>query len=105
MDAVFALDPKYMEIDGEDSIGFRCLAQRSRLADEKDGGVVAMFPQLAAFWCKQVQAQSPWRSLEVKDFERLKQSYGVSWVVLQQSTAAGLDCTYKNDAVKLCRIP
>ena len=44
-------DPDYMQLPGEDAIGFRCLAQRSRLADTvKDGGVVSMFPPLADEW-------------------------------------------------------
>jgi len=63
VDAVFALDPDYMSIAGEDEIGFRCLAQRSRLADRnKDNGVVSMFPPLAEVWWAQVQAQTPWRN-------------------------------------------
>jgi len=31
VDAVFALDPYYMDIRGEDEVGFRCLAERSPL--------------------------------------------------------------------------
>src|ERR1700678_3360310 len=43
VDAVFALNPDYMKLDGEDEVGFRCLAERSRLADAvKDNGVVSM---------------------------------------------------------------
>jgi hypothetical protein len=106
LDTVFALDPGYMQIQGEDEIGFRCLAQRSRLADaNKDNGVVSMFPPLADEWWQQVQAQSPWKSFGTSDFERLKSSYGVSWVVVQQPGPAGLSCEYENAAVRICRIP
>jgi hypothetical protein len=106
VNAVFALDPDYMHIDGEDEIGFRCLAERSRLADRvKDDGVVSMFPQLAEVWWVQVQAQTPWRNFGLEDFSRLKKTYGVDWVVLQQPRGAGLDCTYQNRAVQVCRIP
>ena len=74
--SVFALDPEYMNIAGEDEIGFRCLAQRSHLADEvKDNGVVSMFPALAEKWWAQVQAQTPWKSFRAEDFLRLKNTY------------------------------
>jgi len=103
---VFALDPDYMRLPGEDEIGFRCLAQRSRLADVvKDGGVVSMFPPLADEWREQVQAQSPWKEFKTSDFSRLRQKYGVSWVVVQQPAVAGLNCPYSNSQVSVCRVP
>jgi len=106
VDAVFALDPDYMHIAGEDEIGFRCLAQRSRLADRvKDDGVVSMFPPLADEWWTQLQAQTPWKNLQLEDFSRLKRTYGVNWVVLQRPGVTGLDCAYQNRAVQVCRIP
>jgi len=106
VDAVFALDPEYMNLAGEDEIGFRCLAERSHLADGvKDNGVVSMFPALAEKWWAQVQAQTPWKSFGAADFSRLKNSYGANWVVVQQSALAGLDCPYQNSAVRVCRIP
>ncbi len=104
-DAVFALDPDYMHIPGEDVIGFRCLAQRSRLADSvKDGGVVSMFPPVAETWWEQVQAQTPWKNFQTADFARLREKYSVSWVVVQQPGVAGLDCAYQNLAVRVCRL-
>jgi len=106
VDAVFALDPDFMQIRGEDTTGFRCLAQRSRLADlSKDSGAVSMFPPLAEEWWTEVQAQTPWKSFHAEDFLRLKNKYGVSWVVVQQPGVAGLDCAYQNPAVRVCRIP
>jgi hypothetical protein len=105
-DAVFALDPEYMQIPGEDEIGFRCRTQRSRLADaNKDNGVVSMFPPLAETWWEQVKAQTPWKKFRSEDFARLKQKYGVGWVVVQQPGVAGLDCAYQNSAVQVCRLP
>jgi hypothetical protein len=106
INAVFALDPEYMHIAGEDEIGFRCLAERSRLADGvKDNGVVSMFPPLAEEWWAQLQAQTPWKNLQSEDFSRLKNNYGASWVVVQQPGVSGLDCVYQNRAVQVCRIP
>jgi hypothetical protein len=105
-DAIFALDPNYMHLPDEDIMGFRCLAERSRLADlTKDGGVVSMFPPLGEEWMQQVQAQSPWKNLQVADFERLREKYGVSWVVLQRPGLAGLTCLYRNSAVRVCKLP
>ena len=102
---MFALDPQYMHIDGEDEIGFRCLAERSRMADDvKDNGVVSMFPLLAEKWWEQVQEQTPWQKFGPKDFARLKQKYGVGWVVVQQPGVAGLDCAHQNAAVQVCRL-
>lgn len=104
-DALFALDPAYMRVSGEDAIGFRCLAQRSRLADiTKDGGVVSMFPPVADEWSQQVQAQTPWKNFQTKDFARLREKYGVSWIVLQQPGVAGLECAYENAAVRVCQL-
>jgi len=106
VDAVFALDPGYTTRPGEDEVGFRCLAQRSRLADaNKDNGVVSMFPPLAEKWWEQVQAQTPWKNFQAGDFARLQTKYGVNWVVLQQPGVTGLDCAYQNAAVRVCRLP
>jgi hypothetical protein len=106
VDAVFALDPDFMQLQGEDTIGFRCLAERSRLADlSKDSGAVSMFPPLAEDWWTEVQAQTPWKSFHAEDFLRLRNRYGVNWVVVQQPGVAGLDCAYQNVAVRVCRIP
>jgi hypothetical protein len=103
--AVFALDPDYMRLPGEDLVGFRCLAQRSRLADSlKDGGVVSMFPPLAEKWWEQLQAQTPWKGFQAADFARLREKYGVNWVVLQQPGVAGLECAYQNAAVRVCQL-
>lgn len=106
VDAVFALDPYYMDIRGEDEVGFRCLAERSRLADGvKDNGVVSMFPPLAEEWWTQVQDQTPWKNFRREDFERLRNKYGVSWVVVQTADASGFDCAYGNSTVRVCRLP
>jgi hypothetical protein len=106
VDAVFAIDPEFMQLPGDDTIGFRSLAQRSRLADlSKDSGAVSMFPPLAEDWWMQVRAQTPWKSFRAQDFLRLKEKYGASWVVVQQPGVAGLDCAYQNSAVRVCTIP
>ena len=103
--AIFALDPFYMEIPGEDENGFSAIAQRSMLADAvKDSGAASMFPPIADEWLTQVQAQKNWKTFQVSDFRRLQAQYRVNWVVLQQPGVAGLDCPYRNHAVMVCRL-
>lgn len=104
-DAIFALDPSFMHIRGEDENGFRAIAQRSMLADGfTDSGAVTMFPEMADEWLKQMQADSGWRQFQLPDFRRLHAQYDVDWVVLQQPGVSGLQCPYQNQAVKICRI-
>jgi hypothetical protein len=103
--AVFALDPRYLHIPGEDSQGFRNIAERSRLADAyKDSGAVTMFPPLAEEWYAQMQAQEGWGRFQQRDFARLQAAYGVSWVVLARPGVDGLNCPYQNEAAMVCRL-
>ncbi len=105
VDAVFAIDPKYMLKD--DQHGFRAIAERSRLADAvKDSGAVTMFPEppFAEHWLEQVTDQGGWEKFQVADLQRLQQKYGISWVVLQQPGLSGLVCPYKNDTLMVCRL-
>ncbi len=104
-DAYFALDPRHMELPGEDQHGFRAIAERSMLADRvKDSGAVTMFPGLAQEWKRQVQAQDGWQSFRLVDFLRLRYTFGVNWVVLERPGLIGLDCPYSNKTVLVCRI-
>jgi hypothetical protein len=103
--ALFAIDSFYMRIPGEDTIGFRALAQRSRLADaSKDSGAVAMFPPLAEEWWEQFQAQKNWKTFTEVDLQRLQSKYGINWVVLQEPGLSSLNCPYRNDTVAVCRL-
>jgi hypothetical protein len=105
VDVYFALDPDHLQLPGEDQHGFRAIAERSMLADRlKDSGAVTMFPALADTWRQQVRAQSGWRSFQVQDFRRLKEEFGVNWVVLQKPGISGLSCRYENNTVAVCRI-
>lgn len=104
-DAGFAIDPLYMRITREDGIGFRALAERSRLADAiKDSGAVSMFPPLAQEWWEEVQTQDNWANFSKQDFQRLGQRYGTSWVVIEAPNHRGLNCPYSNSAVLVCKI-
>ena len=118
-DALFALNPAHMDLPGEDEIGFRACAERSMLADlVKDKGASTMFPPLSAEWLKQVQDQKNWTHFQLSDIERLRQKYGIGWVVVEQAVFAqglaqpglahagrdALECPYQNSAVRVCRL-
>ena len=105
--AIFALDPNYMALPGEDHQGFRAIAERSRLADaNKDWSVAVLYPwlPLADDCLAQTQAARGWKNFGLTDFARLKKTYGVTWVVLQQPNAAATSCPYRNSAVEVCRL-
>jgi hypothetical protein len=105
VDALFALDPRHMELPGEDENGFRARAQRSVLADlVKDKGAASMFPPLSVKWAEQIADQKNFEHFGKEDFERLRNKYGVSWVVVEQPGPAGLECPYQNSAVRVCRV-
>jgi hypothetical protein len=103
--ALFALDPRHMERPGEDFHGFRALAERSMLADDvKDRGVSALFPSLAPTCQSQIRDEENWRDFRLADFRRLKEKYGVSWVVLERPGVPELPCPYANQTVMVCRV-
>jgi hypothetical protein len=105
-DAYFALNPGFMELPGEDEHGFRAIAERSRLAESvKDPGAVTIAPSLAQPWRTQLQALEGWEKFRLSDFSRLRQQFGVNWVVLDQPGEAGLDCPFENRALRVCRVP
>ena len=115
VDSLFALDPHYMTLPGEDYHGFRALAERSALADyEKDGGMAARVPRLAPRWLKEVNAQSAWQNFQPADFQRLKTEFGVTWVILwhpaenssqaNHDAASGMICPYQNSQLQVCRL-
>jgi len=110
VDALFAIDPHYETLPGEDQHGFRGLADRSVLADyEKDAGMAARVPSLAPRWLKEVTALKGWRKFQSSDFDRLKRDFGVAWFVLSRDDDQfsdkqpnDLTCLYQNEAVKVC---
>jgi len=106
VDALFALDPHYVELPGEDYHGFRALAERSVLADyDKDAGMAARVPSLAPRWLREVTAEIGWEKFKAPDFQRLKDEFGVNWVIVSRTADhTGLTCAYENQQVSVCRI-
>jgi hypothetical protein len=110
-DSLFALDPHYVSLPGEDYHGFRALAERSVLADyDKDAGMAARVPRLAPRWLKEVTAQTGWQNFQAADFQRLKNQFGVTWVILSRTRdpkdddALGMTCLYQNRDFQVCRL-
>ena len=73
-----------------------------------------MFPPLSMIWAEQIADQKNWKQFGREDFERLRQKYGVSWLVIERPDlseksaseygAAGMDCPYQNLVVRVCRL-
>ncbi len=104
IDAVFALDPDYANDAGNDRQGFRATAERSALPDRaKDGGVAALFPQLAKEWDSSVRLSSAVNRLGDDQRSELLAA-GVTWVVVRAEKSSLLDCPYSNDRVAVCRL-
>jgi hypothetical protein len=105
VDSYFVLDPRYMEMEGEDYHGFRALAERSVLADAvKDPCIVVRVPSLGPRWLREMNAQTGWRDFQKPDFLRLKSQFGVDWVVLTNPPVAGMTCPYSNQRLAVCRV-
>ena len=104
-DALFALDAKYVNEDGEDAQTFRATALRSALPDfSKDGGEAAITPTLAAQWQQGATAQINLsiQSDTLRDTRLIPLS--VTWIVLHSAAATDHPCPYNNGTVKVCRI-
>lgn len=104
-DAVFAFNPRLVYQPEEDEQGFRVLSERSQLPDDKDAGVVAVFPSLAFRWARERNA-----TLHIdteSDVERVKTltPLGVTWLLLPTEASTHFACPYTNRVVKVCQLP
>jgi len=104
--AVFAVDSRYFLDKGVDVHGFRVISERSDLADYfKDGGVVAMFPDLANEWKQMSNATYGLNHFQVRDFNRLAAEYPVTWTVIHGPAPVGMKCPYQQRGYAVCKIP
>lgn len=105
VDALFALDPFYLRREGPDTHSFRALAHRSMLAEAvHDLAPAAMSPALGARWVAESQALAGWPRFTPADFARLREQFGVTWIVVTQPRLPALDCPFENEAAAVCRI-
>jgi hypothetical protein len=103
-DAYFAVDPHYMSRPDEENIGFRALAERSKLADySQDAAVAAVAPDLALVWKRQVESMKGYQNFTRNDFLRLKTEFATDWALVEQEVPA-LNCPYFKDGLAVCRI-
>jgi hypothetical protein len=103
-DAVFAANPHLVFVEGEDAQGFRATTGRSLLADDKDEGVVVVFPDLAKEWGRQ---RNPQQGLDgMTDAQRVARlrPLGADWLLLSRSAATALPCPYRNVVAQVCRL-
>ncbi|RXH56745.1 DUF6798 domain-containing protein [Granulicella sibirica] len=105
-DSLFALDPDYVGEEGEDTQGFRAIAERSVLPDySKDGGIAAIRSGLTEDWVAGQAVQA--RLSEESDAERVAAlgPAGVTWIVLGRGAVTGFACPFENGRAKVCRVP
>jgi hypothetical protein len=104
-DAVFAFNPELVYLPEEDEQGFRAIAERDQLADDKDAGIVAVIPQLADRWAAQRNAQ--FNVDRMTDTQRIAElaPLGATWLLLPPQTQTAFRCPYENGVVRVCRMP
>ncbi len=103
--ALFALDTRYVNEDGEDAQTFRPIALRSALPDfSKDGGEAAITSSLATQWLQGADAQAnlSTETNTVRDARLLP--LGVTWMVLHAAAPTAHQCPYNNGVIKVCRL-
>jgi hypothetical protein len=104
-DALFALDTKYVNEDGEDAQTFRPIALRSALPDfSKDGGEAAITPALATQWQQGATAQINLSTETDAARDARLRPLGVTWMVLHAAAPTAHPCPYNNGAIKVCSL-
>jgi hypothetical protein len=104
-DALFALDAKYVNEDGEDAQTFRPIALRSALPDfSKDGGEAAITPSLADQWQQGANAQINLSTEADSVRDARLNPLGVTWMVLHADAPTAHPCPYNNGTIKVCRL-
>lgn len=105
-DSAVALDADYINSPGEDAQNARAIMQRSTPPDNaKDGGIGAIEPDLSAAWTAGKHLQSDLGAIsDSQRLARLRQAH-IQWLVLPSQSATELPCSYRNNAMKVCRIP
>jgi hypothetical protein len=103
-DAVFAINPRLVYLPGEDEQGFRAIAERDQLADDKDAGVVVVAPWLADRWAARRNAQL--NIDRMTDAQRMTalEPLGGSWLLLPPGSTTRFPCPWQNSVVRVCRL-
>jgi len=102
-DALFALDAKYVNEDGEDAQAFRAWSLRSALPDySKDGGEASITPALAPAWQQAASAQKDLSTESDTERDVKLLPFHITWMVLHSSASTHYPCPYDNGTVKVC---
>jgi hypothetical protein len=103
--AIVALDADYIHAPGEDSQGFRALAERDSLADRsKDGGAAAVFPRLADRWMTEQTATTGLNNIDDSERVRRLTPFHVDWIVLNAASPTRMQCPFVDATAKVCRL-
>ncbi len=100
--AVFAISPSLLNNPSEDLPGFRALAERSVLVDNKDEGVASIFPEVAPAWKQRSNAAAGLDFMTPAQRITRLTPWGVTWLLLPPADAASISCPYRNSAVAVC---
>ena len=104
-DALFALDARYVNTDGEDAQTFRAISLRSAVPDySKDGGEASITPPLAPLWQQGAAAQKDLSNQTDTVREEHLRILGTTWMVLHSAAVTAHPCPYDNGTVKICQL-
>lgn len=103
-DAVFAFNPQLVYLPEEDEQGFRAIAERDHLADDKDAGIAAVLPRLSDRWARQRNAELSVN--EMTDAERLRAlaPLDANWLLLPPESRTSFPCPWHNSVVTVCEM-
>ena len=102
--AVFAFNPRLVYLPGEDEQGFRAIAERDHLTDDKDAGIVAVIPRLADRWALQRNAEL--NVDRMTDSERVVTlaPLGATWLLLPPNAKTAFPCPWRNSVLQVCKM-
>jgi hypothetical protein len=103
-DAIFAFNPQLVYETGEDEQGFRAIAERDHLADDKDAGVVAVVPSLADRWAAQRNTENALDTMTDEQRRTALTSRGATWLLLPPTAQTNFPCPWLNSVAKVCRM-
>lgn len=102
--AVFAISPSLLNNPAEDLPGFRALAERSVLVDNKDEGVASIFPEVAPAWKQRSKAEAGLARMTPAQRLTSLAPWHVTWLLLPPADAASLACPFRDTAVAVCAL-
>jgi hypothetical protein len=102
--AIFAFNPRLVYLPGENEQGFRAIAERDQLADDKDAGVAAVFPRLARRWARQRNAELDVDQMTDAERAAVLIPLGASWLLLPPDAATAFPCPYRNEVAAVCKM-